>query len=580
MPTSLPANPSLENLKKQSKTLKRAWQAHDADALRRIRAVHPRFTNTSEAELRHAIPRLADCQLVLAREAGFNSWPQLKVAIQSAARDLPDQFISLACLCFDDPHYDHRMFHARAHEVLRTNPWLAGANIWTASTAGNTAAVRAFLDDNLDLINSPGPYGWVPLICACYSRAKPIDPVHSSFDVAKLLLDRGADPNAYTIKGNADERLDQTPRHFTALTGVFGGGSTGLSNEPQHPRWRELAELLLERGADPADEEAIAKNPAASLEILLRHGLKPDAIARRHTGNGTANITLMGYALAVAALRGNLERVNLLLANGARTGEIWDGKTPWQHAMAKGHLEIARTLDAAGAPTAPLDELEQFVSLCLAGDRSATRALLDRAPDLVQRAPKDMAHRAVGVQRKDAVELVLDLGFDPNWIEDNAAIHIAGVLASQPEILRILLQRGASLTLREPWYDGTAIGWADFGGDLELRDKLLDEPGICLFDALQFNRLDRIPDILERDPAALERPFAKCLTREPKPEDWQTPLMRMIEQGKTEAVRALLEYGPDITSHYPDGRTLLQLARDKGFHEIADLLRNRDANAS
>ena len=45
-----------------------------------------------------------------------------------------------------------------------------------------------------------------------------------------------------------------------------GGGSTGLANQPPHPRWRELAELLLERGADPADEQALWINQGASLE--------------------------------------------------------------------------------------------------------------------------------------------------------------------------------------------------------------------------------------------------------------------------------------------------------------------------
>ena len=44
------------------------------------------------------------------------------------------------------------------------------------------------------------------------------------------------------------------------------------------------------------------------------------------------------------------------------------------------------------------------------------------------------------------------------------------------------------------------------------------DPG---FRELDFGRFDRIPDILARDPAALERPFAKCLTRDPKPEDWR-----------------------------------------------------------
>jgi ankyrin repeat protein len=567
MTTSLPVDPSLENLKKQAKTLQKAWRAGETDAIARIRAVHPQYSGLSDEQLRAIQPRLTDCQLVLAREAGFDSWPQLKTAVQAANRELPDEFVTIACLCYDDPHYDHRSFHAGAHEMLRDRPWLAAANIWCAAAAGNTGAVRTLLDGQPELVNRPGPHGWTPLLCACYSRVKPVDPAHSTFDAARLLLDRGADPNACTMKGNADERLHQTPRRFTALTGLFGGGSTGLANQPPHPRWRELAELLLARGANPADEEALSINQDACLELLLRHGLKPDAM-------GSRGITLMGRALSQASRRGNLDQVRMLLAHHVRTDEAFQGKIPWEHAMRLGRLEVARLLEEAGAPVAELDEVGRFVSLCMAGDERGARAMLERAPSLPARAPKDMVHRAVFTNRQAAVKLVLDLGFDPNYQEDNPAITNTGVLRENDEILRLLLAYGASLTLRDPWYDSTAIGWADFFDCGELRGRLLDEPGICLFDALDYGRLDRVPDILARDPAALERPFAERVSRAPRPQDWQTPLVRMVVRGKTEAVRTLLDLGADPSARHPDGHSLFEIARDRGFDEIATLLGN------
>ncbi|MFZ0593663.1 MAG: hypothetical protein WAM39_24600 [Bryobacteraceae bacterium] len=572
MTKSLRANASLENLKKQAKTLQKGWLAGSADAIARIRAAHPRYAEIADEQLRTVKPRLADCQLVLAREAGFNSWPQLKVAIEAANWELPDQFVELACLCYDDPHYDHRSFHARAHEMLRHKPWLSEANIWCAAAAGNTDAVRAFLDTQPDLVNCHGPHGWVPLICACYSRVKPLSPTHSTFDEAKLLLDRGADPNSYTMKGNADDRLDQTARRFTALTGLFGGGSTGLANQPPHPHWRELAELLLTRGADSADEQALSINQDACLEMLLRYGLNPDV-------TGSNGITLMGRALSQAARRGDVEQARLLLAHHARTDEKLNGKLPWEHAMRLGRLEVARLLEEAGAPVTEMDDVGQFISLCMAGDERGARAMLEQAPDLTMRAPKDLIHRAVWTKRKEAVKLAIDLGFDPNAVEDNAAIHHAGVLAESDEILRILLDHGASLTLRDPWYDSTGIGWADFFNYTDLRDRLLAEPGICLFDALDYNRLDRVADILARDPAALERPFAECLSRPPKPEDWQTPLVRMVVHGKKEAVRVLLDQGANISSRHPDGRSLFEIARDQHLDEIAAMLAARGALA-
>jgi ankyrin repeat protein len=105
-----------------------------------------------------------------------------------------------------------------------------------------------------------------------------------------------------------------------------------------------------------------------------------------------------------------------------------------------------------------------------------------------------------------------------------------------------------------------------------LRDRLLNEPDISLFDALDYGRLDRVPEILARDPEALERPFALSLSREPKPEDWQTPLVRSVARGNAEAVRALLDHGADVHAKHPDGRSLIEVARDHGSDAIVALL--------
>jgi ankyrin repeat protein len=563
MTTPLPSHPSLENLKKQAKTLQKKWRAGDPAALQRIRAAHPQYTQLSAAQLGAMKPRLADCQLVLAREAGFGSWAQLKVAA-SSNQDLASEFLHLACLCYDDPHYDHRSFHARARDLLAAHPEIMEASIWAAAAAGNVAAIESFLQRDARLANRPGPHGWTPLLCACYSRVEPAGAERSTYQVAKLLLDRGADPNTYTLKYN-DPPGSRHPRRFTALTGVFGGGSTGLANQPTHPRWRDLAELLLEHGADPADEQALRINPDASLEILLRYGLGPDA------RTAADEVTLLGRELCLAARGGHADRVRLLVAHGARTGDKLDDKTPWRHAMDRGRLEIASILEAAGAPVSELSDVERFTSLCMAADENGARAMLNAAPDLFDRAPEALVLQATSTGNAAAVRLVLDLGFDPDYVDEIAALHGAAGRNNE-EIARLLLERGASPAVREPFYDGTPVGWADFFDQVAMRDLLLNEAPICLFDALDFGRLDRVAGILAHDPEALNRPFARCLSREPRPEDWQTPLVRMVDRGKADAVRVLLEHGADIAARQPDGRSLLQLARDRGNREIADLL--------
>jgi ankyrin repeat protein len=250
---------------------------------------------------------------------------------------------------------------------------------------------------------------------------------------------------------------------------------------------------------------------------------------------------------------------------------MFRGKIPWRHAIDGGHLQIARWLEEAGAPTSELNEVERFTAFCMAGDERGARAMLDQAPNLLERVPKSMVLKAAGTGRMEAVRLVLDLGFDPNYVDEVAALHSAAG-RNQQEIVKLLLERGASLSVREPFYDATPLGWVDFFDQAPMREMLLSTGPICLFDALDLDRLDRVPDVLARDPAALNRPFAECLSRHPKPEDWQTPLVRMVDRGKTAAVRVLLEHGADVTARHPDGRSLMQLASDKGDHEIVSVL--------
>ena len=70
-PTPAPAPSHLEQQRKLAKDLVRAARAGDLMALARIQAVR------SDAGLPSRPLKLADAQLAVAREAGFDSWPPL-----------------------------------------------------------------------------------------------------------------------------------------------------------------------------------------------------------------------------------------------------------------------------------------------------------------------------------------------------------------------------------------------------------------------------------------------------------------------------------------------------------------------
>jgi len=173
----------------------------------------------------------------------------------SGAAPLDEVFVRLACLVYGAWH---RSNIAKAERLLRENPGLAGATIYTAAAAGDVDAVLAAIHRDPALIDAKGgAINWPPLLYACYSRldAAPqerwsrLSPSsRSSLDVARLLLERGADPNAgFMWEGTYP---------FTALTGAFGRGEDNV-NELPHPRCDALARLLLDAGADPNDTQTL-----------------------------------------------------------------------------------------------------------------------------------------------------------------------------------------------------------------------------------------------------------------------------------------------------------------------------------
>src|SRR2546430_2575882 len=107
--------------------------------------------------------------------------------------------------------------------------------------AGDAAAIAR----DPALVNAKGgPLNWPPLLYACYSRLDDSPPMRSSLEVARVLLERGADPNAGFMWNGMYP--------FTALTGAFGRGEDNM-NELPHPRYDALAPVLLDAGADPND---------------------------------------------------------------------------------------------------------------------------------------------------------------------------------------------------------------------------------------------------------------------------------------------------------------------------------------
>jgi ankyrin repeat protein len=83
----LPPHPSLEQYRKQAKDLIKSWKLGDSEAVQRIATYHPRWRNAPVSETRNSRFTVADAQLVIAREHGFESWPKFAKHIEGLIRE-------------------------------------------------------------------------------------------------------------------------------------------------------------------------------------------------------------------------------------------------------------------------------------------------------------------------------------------------------------------------------------------------------------------------------------------------------------------------------------------------------------
>ncbi len=126
------------------------------------------------------------------------------------------------------------------------------------------------------------------------------------------------------------------------------------------------------------------------------------------------------------------------------------------------------------------------------------------------------------------------------------ALHVAAS-NNNVEAAAALLKHGANPSVRDSRWGATAAGWARYFGREQVRDVILAGP-IDIFEAIDFNLLDRIPEIVKRDPGALDRVFREYADLRPKPNQWwpppnATPLAWARQTNNSEAVRVLVGLG-------------------------------------
>jgi ankyrin repeat protein len=219
-------------------------------------------------------------------------------------------------------------------------------------------------------------------------------------------------------------------------------------------------------------EDFRQKTPPRAVDIarlLLEAGAEVDALADMYGGHHTTMSMLVSSAHpAKAGLQPALAET--LLDFGAAVDGTGSGAwtSPLMSALAFGYLDTAEALVRRGA---------RVTSLAAA----AGLGRLDDARQWLPAASSEDRHRALALAAQhghvEIVRLLLDAGEDPSRYNPKSnhghstPLHQA-VWAGHDAVVRLLVERGANLAIRDTVYEGTPLGWAEYGGRTAIAEYL------------------------------------------------------------------------------------------------------------
>jgi uncharacterized protein len=541
MPRRLTSRSSAETLKREAKRWLRALRANDPAARARLHRVIPDST---------AEPALRTVQHALAREYGFAGWADL---LGELAR--------------------------RAGEDVPATREGAVQALLSAAGRGDARHVAAVLDAFPDIVSERA------LLSGHDGRRTALHHAMGGGheDVVDVLLAHGAHPN---IRDDGDNAM---PLHFAAERGNLaivrkliehgadpnGAGDThelsviGWATCFGYAFHRDVAEYLLAHGAHHTIFSAVAMGDTSAIrEIIARSRTELD---RRMDQTNRRR-----RPLHLAVIRDRADSLATLLELGAGT-EATDeaGLTALDQAAFIGEAHLARQLIDAGARI----HLPAAVAL---GRSDDIERLLREDPDCLRPGGRwaRLIIRAAEKSTGAVVETLIRTGASVHVRDDHrtavdqthgfTALH-AAAFNGNTDAVRVLLRYGADPTVREDRYWGTPAGWADYAGHTAIRDIILEGP-IDLFEAVLFDRLERIDEILARDPQALERKIGEYVTGKDTSKPWLdsgwTPLAWAAANGRPAAVHALLERGANPDVRDSQGRTPGDVASTDAVVEV------------
>ncbi|MBI3405528.1 MAG: ankyrin repeat domain-containing protein [Acidobacteria bacterium] len=358
-----------------------------------------------------------------------------------------------------------------AEAILAAHPEIASCDIHTAAILGDDVAVRRFIAlDPKNATAKSEPYGGDALNYLGLSKYLRLDTkrTESFLRAATVLLDAGADANTgFWTTG-------EFPEFETALY-----GAAGVAHHP------EMTRLLLDRGANPNDGEAVYHSPETydngAMKLLVETGkVTADNLSmmliRKHDWHDYdgakwllehgANPNLMRsrgwHPFHHALARDNsLEMIALLLDHGADTTVAENGVTVVARAAREGRSDVLKLFEQRGIPI-NLAGVDRLIAACAMGDAAKVHSIANSEPQFVREVLTmggSLLAKFAGTGSPPGVTQLLDLGVDVAapftdgdgyWDEpkNSLAIHVAA-WRGHSSVVKLLIDRGSPFNVKD-----------------------------------------------------------------------------------------------------------------------------------
>ncbi len=328
----LPARPNLDQYKKQAKDLIKICASGDPDGVWRIKRNNPRLAKLSDEKFCKVALRLADAQLAIAREHGFESWPKF-------ARHIDDLTRATSPVSKFEAATDAVVAGdlATLEQLLREDPELARAR---SSRAHRATLLHYVAANGVEDFRQRTPGNAVAILQLLLKAGASVDAVIEAYGAKWTALGLAAS-SVHPQRAGVQPALMETLLEAGAAIEGISGGPRPLIAALANGRGK-AAEFLARQGAR-LDLEAAAG--VGRLDVVMSFfdddgDLKPGATK-----------TQMESGFLWACEYGRNEVVDFLLNRGVdiRT-QANTGQTGLHWAVVGGQLDTMKFLLERGAP--------------------------------------------------------------------------------------------------------------------------------------------------------------------------------------------------------------------------------------